>query len=90
MALLETRGDAERQLQSRELEKAITGLPNRERLPTQLRFLGLSYPEIAMVLGIAESKVANCLSAARAMLRRHLEGGWCDPRPADDLPTHGR
>lgn len=63
----------EAQSLDRALARAVAALPERRRHVFVLaRFDGLSYREIAEVLGISAQTVANQMSAALADLRREL------------------
>jgi RNA polymerase sigma factor (sigma-70 family) len=63
--------DVERAL---DLEAAIAGLPRRQRLAVELRYLlGLDIRECAAVMGCSEGTVKSTLYDARARLRGVLE-----------------
>jgi RNA polymerase sigma-70 factor (ECF subfamily) len=67
------RPDAYRDL---DLERALRGLPPRERLAVALYyFLDLDTAETAAVMGCSTGTVKATLHHARARLREHLEGG---------------
>jgi RNA polymerase sigma-70 factor, ECF subfamily len=56
------------------LVRAVRRLPERQRLAIFLRhYVGLSYDEIADVLGVSPGTVAASLHAAHNALRRNLE-----------------
>lgn len=56
-----------------DLERAVRGLPARQRLAVALHyFLDLPVAEVAVVMGCAEGTVKATLSHARACLRREL------------------
>lgn len=63
---------AEKQMEER-LLKAIHDLPIPYRQVITLALEGLSYADIAAILGIAEGNVGIRLTRARQMLRRLLE-----------------
>ncbi|MBO0728687.1 MAG: RNA polymerase sigma factor [Acidimicrobiaceae bacterium] len=57
-----------------DLERAIQGLPRRQRLAVELHyFAGLTTAEIASVMSCAEGTVKSALHDARKNLRRALE-----------------
>jgi RNA polymerase sigma-70 factor (ECF subfamily) len=58
--------------QGRRLLDAVQGLPMNHRQVVTLMLEGLSYTEIAEVLGISETKVGARLTRARQMLRARL------------------
>jgi len=59
-----------------DLERALRGLPRRERLAVALYyFLDLDTAETAAVMGCSTGTVKATLHHARARLRAHLEGG---------------
>lgn len=65
----------EKELASR-LRLAAESLPPRERLALRLFYSqGLTYPEIALALGVTKGTVASTLSRAREALRTKLEAG---------------
>nr|WP_277445126.1 RNA polymerase sigma factor [Pelotomaculum isophthalicicum] len=56
------------------VRRAVAGLPERERAIVFLRYYqGLSYAEIAAVLGIPEPTVGTRLHRAREKLRKKLD-----------------
>jgi len=62
-----------REILKEHLELAIRKLSERERLILSLRFeKGLNLREIALVIGVTESRVSQLLSAALAKLRKFL------------------
>ena len=66
-------GDPDRDI---DLERALRGLPRRERLAVALYyFLDLDTAETAAVMGCSAGTVKATLHHARARLRAHLEGG---------------
>jgi RNA polymerase sigma-70 factor (ECF subfamily) len=57
-----------------DLERAIRGLPMRQRMAVELHyFVGLTTAEAASVMSCAEGTVKSALHAARGNLRRALE-----------------
>jgi RNA polymerase sigma factor (sigma-70 family) len=57
-----------------DLERAIQGLPKRQRLAVELHyFVGLTTAEAASVMSCAEGTVKSALHDARSNLRRALE-----------------
>jgi RNA polymerase sigma factor (sigma-70 family) len=57
-----------------DLERAIQGLPKRQRLAVELHyFVGLTTAETASVMSCAEGTVKSALHDARSNLRRALE-----------------
>ena len=57
-----------------DLERAIEGLPKRQRLAVELHyFVGLTTAEAALVMSCAEGTVKSALYDARSNLRRALE-----------------
>ena len=82
LELPDARPDPEQSLsaeqQGRRLLDAVLGLPVGYRQVVTLVLEGMSYAEIADVLGIAESNVGARLTRARQMLRTRLKG-----------PSHG-
>jgi RNA polymerase sigma-70 factor (ECF subfamily) len=57
-----------------DLERAIQGLPKRQRLAVELHyFVGLTTAETASVMSCAEGTVKSALYDARSNLRRDLE-----------------
>jgi RNA polymerase sigma-70 factor (ECF subfamily) len=65
--------DADRDL---DLERAVRGLPARERLAVALYyFLDLDIADTAAVMGCSTGTVKATLAHARTRLRTHLEGG---------------
>jgi RNA polymerase sigma-70 factor (ECF subfamily) len=64
--------------QSRRLHQAIARLPMQYRQVITLTLEGLSYGEIAQVLGLSESNVGVRLTRARQMLRRLMHDGLDD------------
>jgi RNA polymerase sigma-70 factor (ECF subfamily) len=67
------------------VDSAIAALPDRRREVFILaRFQGLSYREVAEVMGISTQTVANQLSAALADLR-HALAGFLDDAPSVPL-----
>jgi RNA polymerase sigma-70 factor (ECF subfamily) len=57
------------------LREAADSLPPRERLALRLFYeQGLTYPEVALALGVTEGTVASTLSRARDALREMLSG----------------
>jgi RNA polymerase sigma factor (sigma-70 family) len=66
----------------REVLAAVRGLPRAEREAVALcLWSGLSYPEAAAVLGVAESSVRSRVSRARSRLSRRLASPAPDPGP---------
>ncbi|HWB65598.1 MAG TPA: RNA polymerase sigma factor [Mycobacteriales bacterium] len=60
--------------QSLDLDRAIGGLPRRQRLAVELHYLlGLSVPECSAVMGCSDGTVKSTLYDARHRLRRDLE-----------------
>ena len=78
LELPDARPDPEQSLsdeqQGRRLLDAVFGLPVGYRQVVTLVLEGMSYAEIADVLGIAESNVGARLTRARQMLRARLKG----------------
>jgi RNA polymerase sigma-70 factor (ECF subfamily) len=78
LELPDARPDPEQSLsaeqQGRRLLDAVLGLPVGYRQVVTLVLEGMSYAEIADVLGIAESNVGARLTRARQMLRTRLQG----------------
>lgn len=76
-ALLDHRPDPERQVQAEEqrnrLLNAIRRLPFAYRDVITLALEGLSYAEMAEVLGLSEANVAARLNRAKAVLKQLLE-----------------
>lgn len=67
--------DIHRQLQIKELRKAITQLPEKYREPLVLfEFSGLSIKEIADITELSENGVKSRLSRARQQISKLLEG----------------
>ena len=59
-----------------DLERAVRGLPHRERLAVALYyFVGLDVAGTAAVMGCSPGTVKATLFHARSRLRTHLEGG---------------
>lgn len=57
-----------------DLERAIQGLPKRQRLAVELHyFVGLTTAETASVMSCAEGTIKSALHDARSNLRRALE-----------------
>ncbi len=57
-----------------DLERAIQGLPKRQRLAVELHyFTGLTTAETASVMSCSEGTVKSALHDARSNLRRALE-----------------
>jgi len=71
-------GDYAESERSRMVQVALGGLPPEARALIVMKHLqGLSYEEIASILGIAEKTVKSRLFAARQRLRREMESrGW--------------
>ena len=61
--------------QRERLLAAVLALPLGHRQVVTLMLEGLSYREIAQVLGISESNVGVRLNRARQLLKSRLEGG---------------
>ena len=59
---------------ARVVEVALVALPSQQRAAVQLaRFEGLSYTEIADVLGVSVGAVDSLLQRARQTLRKQLQ-----------------
>jgi len=59
--------------QQRDLERALSRLPDHQRVPLALfHFEDLSYQEIARLLGVSVGKVKTDIHRGREALRKHL------------------
>jgi RNA polymerase sigma-70 factor (ECF subfamily) len=68
-------GDLERRDEQMQLERALRGLPDHQRVPLVLfHFEEMSYQAIAEVLGVSLSKVKTDIHRGRDALRQHIEG----------------
>ena len=69
-------GDPEREWRDELIRDALAKLDERYRLPLVLWSYGLSYREIAEILGVVEGTVGSRISRAKELLRREvLDGG---------------
>jgi RNA polymerase sigma-70 factor (ECF subfamily) len=68
--------------QGMRLQRAIARLPVSYRQVVTLALEGLSYTDIAEVLGVSESNVGVRLTRARQVLRRWLRAEGAAPRNA--------
>ena len=68
-------GDLERRDEQMQLERALRGLPDHQRVPLVLfHFEEMSYQAIAEFLGVSLSKVKTDIHRGRDALRHHIEG----------------
>ena len=77
---------AETRERAAEVRQAVTALPPRQRAAIILRhYQGLTYAEIAEVLGISVSAVESMLFRARRTLRENLSTGQDSPQVIREL-----